>query len=413
VIASRGRVLFLNDVGFKFGAGVAQLRQVQSLLLAGYEVAAWSWDRGHNEERAAFGAAPAPAGWRGVRQFPELDPRALSEERIVRTLVDAACAFHPALVVVGNLHGARWPLSLLPALRDAGLRVMAFMHDCWFVSGRCAYPGDCPLYASGCDESCPTADEYPALEPSRIAAAWRQRREMFCGPLGIPLAANSQWTLGVMDAALGGRHRGWVVYYGLDERLFRPIDRGLARRLLGVPEHAFVVAGGAVSLDDRRKGGAALRKVISALEHEAHFLLFGHAASELPGTQRFGYIDDFRKMPLLYSAADVFLGTSLEEAFGQTFCEASACGVPTVGFRVGGVPEIARHGVNARLVDAGDADALVVEILDLKRDPDARRALGRAGRELVEAEFTLACQARRWSALLEHELRLGGSAPAE
>src|SRR5262249_5086511 len=148
------------------------------------------------------------------------------------------------------LHGAKWPLALIGALQAAGLRVVAFMHDCHLMSGRCAYPGDCELYKTGCDETCPTANEYPALEPARIPAAWRLRRELLCGTRGVPLAANSEWTLRTAERALPGLRHGSVVYYGLDERLFREIDRGLARRLLGIPEDAFVVLAGAVSLAD-------------------------------------------------------------------------------------------------------------------------------------------------------------------
>src|SRR5262249_16188928 len=159
------------------------------------------------------------------------------------------------------------------------LRVVAFMHDCWLISGRCAYPGECRLYEVGCDETCPTADEYPALEPSRIPAAWRLRRELFCGPAGIPLATNSEWTLGRARGAWAGLRQGTGLFYGLGERLFRPIDRAVARRLLGMPEDGFMVVAGAVSLHDRRKGGAALKHAMAALGREMGFVLFGYGGS--------------------------------------------------------------------------------------------------------------------------------------
>ena len=138
------------------------------------------------------------------------------------------------------------------------------------------------------------------------------------------------------------------------------------------------------------------RPVVAALGGKAHFLAFGRAGAELGGVQSTGFLRDFRRMPLIYSAGDIFLGTSLEEAFGQTFCEAAACGLPSVGFRVGGVPEIARHDVNARLVEAGDVDGLISELDSLLRDASARAEMGRAGRALVEAEFTLRRQGERW-----------------
>jgi glycosyltransferase involved in cell wall biosynthesis len=395
------RILFINDVGFQFGAGTAHLRQIQSLLLMGHEVAALCCYQGAQEQRAAFGRMPPP-GWLGLREFRDLHwERAPREETINHQLVEAARALRPDAVVVGNLHAARWPVSLLSALKQAGLAVVAFMHDGYYTSGRCAYPGECRLYETGCDETCPTAGEYPALEPSRIPGAWRLRRGIFCGPDGAALAANSRWTLDLALRSMPGLKHAAVLYYGVDERLFKPIDRGVARRLIGVPDDRPVIVAGAVSLRDRRKGGHVLKQVVAALGKEAHFLVFGHVADDLGDVQGTGYFHDFRRMPLVYSAGDVFLGTSLEEAFGQTYCEASACGLPVVGFRVGGVPEIARHGVNARLTEPGDVDATIAELRALIREPAARAELGRAGRALVEAEFTLPRQGQRWMEFLQ------------
>jgi glycosyltransferase involved in cell wall biosynthesis len=395
------RVVFVNDVGFQFGAGTAHLRQIQSLLLLGHEVAALCCYQGAEEQRVAFGRMPPPQ-WLGLREFRDLHwEREPTDEVIHSRVVEAVRALKPDAVVVGNLHAARWPVSLLAALRDASLPVVAFMHDGHFASGRCAYPGECRLYETGCDETCPTATEYPALEPARIPAAWRLRREIFSGPKGVALAANSDWTLGMARRALPGLERSSVLYYGVDERLFKPLDRALARRLLGVPESKPVIVAGAVSMKDRRKGGHVLKEVVAALAGEAHFLVFGHAAAELGNVQGTGYFHDFRRMPLVYSAADIFLGTSLEEAFGQTYCEAAACGLPVVGFRVGGVPEIARHDLNARLVEPGDVEATLAELRRLLKDPGARAELGEKGRALVESEFTLRRQGERWLGFLQ------------
>jgi glycosyltransferase involved in cell wall biosynthesis len=379
---------------------MAHLRQIQSLLLLGHEVAAFCRHGSVEEQTAAFGPVP-PSGWRGLREFRDLDfERARDEAATTAVLIDAARRVEPDAIVVGNLHGARWPVSLLSALKNAGFRVVAFMHDGYLVSGRCAYPGGCRLYETGCDETCPTPDQYPALEPAKIPAAWRLRRKVFCGAHGVALAANSGWMLDMARRSLPDLKHSAVLYYGLDDRLFKPIDRALARRLLGVPDDRPVIVIGAVDLGDRRKGGAILRAVLAALRRKAHFLAFGRFGAELGDVQGTGFLRDFRRMPLIYSAGDIFLGTSLEEAFGQTFCEAAACGLPSVGFRVGGVPEIARHDVNARLVEAGDVDGLVAELERLLSDASARAEMGRAGRALVEAEFTLRRQGERWMEFL-------------
>jgi glycosyltransferase involved in cell wall biosynthesis len=199
---------------------------------------------------------------------------------------------------------------------------------------------------------------------------------------------------------------GQVVSLGLDERLFKPIDRSLARRLLKIPQESFVILSGAANVKVRRKGWHIFKEVMTALDGRAQFLLFGAESSGMQGVYGTGLLRDYRKMPLLYSAADLFLGTSLEEAFGLTLCEAAACGLPIVAFRVGGIPEIVQNDVNARLVDQISSGGLLEEIESLMANPKKREAFGRAGRSRVEKNFTLVHQAERWRHYLKAVVEL-------
>lgn len=395
------RVLFINDVGFQYGAGLAQLRQIQSFLLKGHDVTALCWTDGDTESRVPLLPNGAAGRWLGIHSFPYLHPDlGIPPDMIVECLVFETQARNPDVIIVGNLHGAKWPLQLLSALRSVGCPVIAYMHDCYLFTGRCAYTGGCTLYTIGCNAQCPTWDQYPTLEPSRIFGEWLLRRNLFCGSNGIPLATNSQWLLQQVQDALVGVHQVDCLYLGLDEHLFKPIDQQFARRLLGIPEDCFVVLGGAANVNDTRKGGHIFRELVETLKRDVYFLLFGAQSDKQSSVYGTGLLRDYRKMPILYSAADVFVNTSLEEAFGQTLCEASACQLPIVSFRVGGVPEIARDTVNARLVEEKSARALLNEIVFLKQRPTLRHEYGQAGRAFVEAEFTLEAQGTRWERYL-------------
>ena len=403
----RLKVLFLNDVGFQYGAGLAQLRQIQSFLLMGHEVKGMCWTQGL-EGDIPFIPHNATGFWTGMRQLPQVHPdKGYSEAEIIRSILREIISFQPEIVIVGNLHGAKWPLRLLLALRDLDTVVVAYMHDCFLVSGRCAYPADCRLYEVGCNETCPTAHEYPVLKSSQIANEWKLRREIFCGINGVFLAANSRWTCSLADRTMNGLHFADVVYLGLDEHLFKPIDRNLARRMLGIPEDHFVILSGAVNVSDQRKGCHFIEEIVSALKKEADFFVFGHESYGMEGVRATGLLRDYRKMPLLFSAADLFLGTALEEAFGLTLCEASSCGLPIVAFKVGGVPEIARHDVNARLIEDISLPGLLNEIKFFMANPQERQAFGERGRAIVESEFTLKRQAERWMEYLEKVIELG------
>ena len=396
------RVLFLNDVGFQYGAGIAHLRQIQSFLLMGHDVQGLCYVNGPVEGSIPLVPAGASGTWLGMRQLTHVHvDNGYDEARIAEAIREEIKAFQPDVILVGNLHGAKWPLTLFLALRQMNAFVVAYLHDFYLLSGRCAYTAGCTSYLTGCDEHCPTPNEYPILAPELIADAWHLRRRIFCGPDGIPLATNSQFTLNVTRHALKDLSYARVVYLGIDAHLFRPIDRAVARGLLGLPLDRFIILSGSVNVSDLRKGTHYIQDVLTAFADDVELLVFGHESLGLAQVHATGLLRDFRKMPLLYSAADLLIGTALEETFGQTFLEAAACGIPSVAFRTGGVPEVARHDVSARLVDGFNIDQMLTEIEFFIRNPHQREAFGRAGRAMVEAEFTLHRQGERWMTYLK------------
>ena len=91
--------------------------------------------------------------------------------------------------------------------------------------------------------------------------------------------------------------------------------------------------------------------------------------------------------PLL-SVSDVFLLPSKEESFGLAALEAMACGVPVVGARVGGVPEVIEHGVSGFLHDADAVDEMAASTLLLLRDPVLHAMMADAARRRVLDTFS-------------------------
>jgi glycosyltransferase involved in cell wall biosynthesis len=91
----------------------------------------------------------------------------------------------------------------------------------------------------------------------------------------------------------------------------------------------------------------------------------------------------------LLSAIDVFALSSTSEAFPISLLEAMACARPAVCTAVGGIPEILNHGESGYLVPPKDPQQLAARLLSLLSDPQTARRMGRAGRDRVEAEFSL------------------------
>lgn len=394
------KALFINDLGFQFGAGIAHLRQIQSFIIAGWKVAGVCWKAGSFNPKNIVPVGSS-GEWLGLRECPLASTvNGFSNDEVGCWLLRETRFFKPDVVIFGNIHAAKWSIEQLVLLRNAGFPVIAFMHDCYYVTGRCAYPGNCDKYISGCDSTCQTSSEYPVERVEEIAFAWRRRQEIFASPMGIPLATNSEWTSAIARSRLSGVRRVTTIHYGVDEQLFSPFDKKLARRILGISEDRPVILYGAVNLNDARKGGDLFRKIVRRLSVEAQILTFGANSGNIPGAKSIGLQYDCRVMPLLYNAADVFVGTARQEAFGQTFCEAAACGIPSVAFAVGGIPEIARDQQNAILIDTLDPELLYIALINLLKDANRCEQFGENGRKIVEAEFSLRHQADRWTKYL-------------
>ena len=86
--------------------------------------------------------------------------------------------------------------------------------------------------------------------------------------------------------------------------------------------------------------------------------------------------------------ATVVLVPSLGEGFGMVALEAMERGRAVVASAVGGLSEIVVAGETGLLVPPGDAAALAAAVVELARDPDRARTLGRAGRARAVEAFS-------------------------
>jgi glycosyltransferase involved in cell wall biosynthesis len=87
-------------------------------------------------------------------------------------------------------------------------------------------------------------------------------------------------------------------------------------------------------------------------------------------------------LPSYYAAADVFVLPSMfQETFGLVILEAFAAGIPVIGARSGGIPELVEDGRTGLLVDQGDVDGLCHAMQRLLLDPGLRQRLGIAARQ--------------------------------
>jgi glycosyltransferase involved in cell wall biosynthesis len=90
----------------------------------------------------------------------------------------------------------------------------------------------------------------------------------------------------------------------------------------------------------------------------------------------------------LLSLSDIYVAPSRSEGLSNALLEAMRAGLPCVVTAVGGNPEVVVDGKTGFVVPSEDPEAMAGRILQLLRDPELRRSMGRAGRERFLNYFT-------------------------
>jgi len=91
----------------------------------------------------------------------------------------------------------------------------------------------------------------------------------------------------------------------------------------------------------------------------------------------------------LYQAMNANLLISAEEGFGRTIIEAGALSKPSIGSKIGGIPELIVDRETGLLVDEGNAQQLAEAIEKLYNDQQAQKQMGEAALKRVKDKFTL------------------------
>ena len=124
--------------------------------------------------------------------------------------------------------------------------------------------------------------------------------------------------------------------------------------------------------------GEGPRKV--EMEAKAHELGIEHALR---------FLGNRADIPELLAAADVFVMPSLWEGLPMALLEAMGMGLPVVVTEVEGVEDMIESSKNGLMVPVKDVDGIAASIVRLLDDPEERKRLGQAARELLESEYTV------------------------
>jgi len=227
----------------------------------------------------------------------------------------------------------------------------------------------------------------------------------------------------LFDWAPALRERVRVVYNGVDLSSFHPADSEARQRFraeFGLEDRHFAI-GLAGLLSERKRQHIAIEAMARLRDSrpEARLLLAGEAfgsseeyakrlrlmARERNIEDRIVFLGHRDPIQPVYAALDANLLISSEEGFGRTIIESGAMGVPSVGTRIGGIPELIEDGQTGRLMDLDDVEALCGILCDWISGRGRVRAMGDAARALMTARFSIEAHVRAIESVWEEALR--------
>jgi len=187
-----------------------------------------------------------------------------------------------------------------------------------------------------------------------------------------------------------------IIPNGLDTSVFKPVDKLIARKEYGLKnDKKYILFGSIDPSGNRLKGFEELRKAIGYIDNtETELIVFGTKKRDpYPGLNKKihypGWIVNEEDLATLYSAADVMVVPSLQEAFGQTASEAMACGTPVVAFDGTGVADIVEHQKTGYLAKPFEPESLAEGITWVLEDKERLKGLSINARDRAVEEFDI------------------------
>jgi len=262
------------------------------------------------------------------------------------------------------------------------------IRDMWPMTGGCHYAMECEKYKTGCG-SCEQLQSNSNYDLSKFIL---NRKKKFL-PKSMKIVGISSWlSQKAKESYLFKDFDVITIFNNVNTNDFFPIEKNIAKKLLGIKTNKKIILAGAQDLKSFYKGFDKFIEAIKQLNKNKYFLcFFGNLDKSIVNNlgfeyKNFGFLYDTISLRLLYSASDVFVAPSLMDAFGKTLVESMACGTPVVCFDATGPKDIVTHkvdGYKAKPFDTTDLKNGIEWVLDA----DNYDELCKNAREKVVREF--------------------------
>lgn len=254
--------------------------------------------------------------------------------------------------------------ELFKFLKEAGIPVVWTLHDCWSFTGHCAYFGmsGCDKWKTGCF-CCPEKTNYPKRYFfDRSKEQYKRKKDAFTSLDNVTLITPSEWLCSLAKESFLNKYPVKVIHNGIDLSIFKPTENTIKKEL-GIEDKKMIL--GVQMSWSERKGIEYIKEISKKLPKDWKLVLVGlnkRQIEEMPDNIiGLGRTRNQEELAKFYTAADVFINTTLEENYPTVNLEAISCGTPVVTFNSGGSGETVPKNCGA-VVERKDTKAMLKAI---------------------------------------------------
>ena len=264
-------------------------------------------------------------------------------------------------------------LNDIRKILQSGKPVVWTMHDMWPCTGICHHARECDKYHQECHH-CPYI--YKGGRKKDLSnQVFKKKKEVYQSA-PVTFVTCSRWLKErAGQSALLKGHTIVDIPNPISTGLFKPQNALAARNKMELPTDKKLILFGSVKVTDKRKGidyfiesCKLLAEKYPEMKEELGVVVYGKNSECLKPLIPFqvyalDYISNEKDLVNIYNAVDLYVTPSLEENLPTTIMEAMACGVPCVGFNVGGIPEMIDHLHNGYVAEYRSAEDLANGII--------------------------------------------------
>jgi len=355
------KILIVNTSDLEGGAARASYRLHKSLLAIHVDSKMLVQNKSSDDFTVIAETSKLRKGFNKLRPTIDSLPIGFFKERTktlfspswfgFSNIVDQINEMNPDIV---HLHWICGGMMTIEDIARIKAPIVWSLHDMWAFTGGCHYDEECQGYEKECG-NCKVLGSDKDNDLSK--KIFKRKQKAFTQKKDITIVGISNWLNECSKNSTLLKDKNHInLPNPLDTNIFKPFDKEKARELWGLPKDKKLVLFGAMgATSDPRKGFYELMESLEKIEDSnVELVIFGSERCEDTKDLGFnvyylGQLYDDVSLVTLYNSVDVMIVPSLQENLSNAIMESLACGVPVVGFDIGGNADMIDHERNGYL----------------------------------------------------------------